>query len=172
MSILVVILIGAAFYGWQSVTASTEDGGGAGGKTPGTTATTPPCKEVTKIRKGERIDAADVIVNVYNAGSVPGQASGTLTALEAKGFQGGVADNAPTGATAANVTILARNRQDPDVQLVAQQFLGDVAFGKDDLAPGVDVVVGDQFESVDAEAKTFFVEKTKVTECKPQTASS
>lgn len=168
LGILVVILVGAAFYGWQAVRAPTTNVGADGGpgKTPGTTAATPPCKKVTQVRKGDRIDAGDVLVNVYNASSVPGLASGTLTALAAKGFQSGLADDAPTGTTATNVTILAKNNQDPAVQLVAQQFTGTVTFSTDDLGSGVDVVLGEQFESVDPQAKTFFVEKETVTKCK------
>jgi hypothetical protein len=67
---------------------------------------------------------------------------------------------------------LSRDPQDPEVQLVAQQFTGDVAFGTEDLAPGVDILVGDQFEFLDPDAKSFFVEKKKVTQCKPQTSAS
>lgn len=162
MSVLVVLLVGAAYYGWQSVVSPSEAGSGT---TPTTTAA-PHCDSGQKVRKGKRIDSTEVLVNVYNGGSVAGLATTTLTALERKGFRPGVADNAPPGASATNVTILTKHRGDPQVRLVAQQFKGNVAYSHDNLRAGVDVVVGDQFQSVNPAAKRFLVLKRVVNTCK------
>lgn len=136
--VLLGVLLGAAYYGWASVVS----GGSADKKT---TPTTPTCA-TTQVGKGQRLTAKNVLVNVYNAGSVEGLANRTLTTLKARGFRGGVVSNAPTGIFTRSVMILARDRRAPQVQLVAQQFRGPVAFGRPhDVAAGVNVVVGDNF---------------------------
>lgn len=173
LSVLVVILIGAAYYGWQSVVAPPDDS--LGDSAQGTP-TAPTCKKVTEVRKEKRIHASDVLVNVYNAGTIPGLATTTLAALEGEGFRAGVADNAPAGATATNVTILTTSRQSPAVRLLAQQFGGKVAYADAvaDDRPGIDVVVGDEFQSVDVEADNFLVLKERAvsTACKGKTTAS
>ncbi len=174
LSVLVVILIGAAYYGWQSVVAPPDDS--VDNTAQGTPTTPPTCKEVTEVRKEKRIDAEDVLVNVYNAGTIPGLATTTLAALEGEGFRAGVADNAPAGATATNVTILTSSRQSPAVRLLAQQFGGEVAYADAvaDDRPGIDVVVGDAFQSVDVEADNFLVlrERAVSTTCKTKTTAT
>lgn len=171
LSVLVVILVGAAYYGWQSVVAPPED---SVANTDPVTPTQPTCKKVREVRKEKRLNAGRVLVNVYNAGSIDGLASDTLAALEAKGFDAGVADNAPTGATATNVTILTESRRSPAVRLVAKQFDGKVAYTDTDLARGVDVVVGDEFASVDVEANNFLVlrERSVRTKCRGETTET
>jgi hypothetical protein len=136
--VLLGVLLGAAYYGWASVVS----GGSADKKaTP-----TPPTCATTQVGKGQRLTAKNVLVNVYNAGSVEGLASRTLTTLKARGFRGGVASNAPTGISTRSVMILARDRTAPQIRLVVQQFRGLVAFGRPhDVAAGVNVVVGDNF---------------------------
>lgn len=171
LSVLVVILIGAAYYGWQSVVAPPDDS--VANTTP-TTPTRDPCKKKREVHKEKRIDAEAVLVNVYNAGTVPGLATVTLASLVEKGFRAGVADDAPAGATATNVTILTKSRQSPAVRLIAKQFDGKVAYAEVDTdpRPGVDVVVGDQFKSVDVEADSFLVlrEGSVRTVCKGETS--
>ena len=161
---LVVILVAGAYFGWRGAMTPAPDD--VSNSEPATPTEEPGCTKVTKVQQGKRVNAEDVLVNVYNAGSVTGLATETLAALEDKGFRPGVADNAPPGATATNVTILAKSRRDPEVRLVALQFKGKVTFGSDDPGSGVDVVVGDQFDSIDSKAKTVFVTKHAVTTCK------
>jgi cytoskeletal protein RodZ len=166
---LVVIVVGAAFYGWQAVVSPAEPN-----STPATTATTKPTEptptcETIKERKRERVDSKDVLVNVYNAGGISGLATETLSTLTGKDFGTGVAEDAPAGVTATNVTIVTKDRQDLDVRLVALQFNGKVAYSDGDLAPGVDVVVGDQFVSINPIRPRFLVVKEPaVTTCKPK----
>lgn len=170
---LVVILIGAAYYGWQSVVAPPDD---SVANTGPTTQPQPTCKKVREVRKEKRIEAEDVVVNVYNAGTVEGLATDTLAALAAKGFDAGVADNAPLGTTATNVTILTESKQSPEARLLTKQFDGDVAYADPtaDDRPGVDIIVGDQFESVDVESDNFLVlrERSVSTTCKGKTTAT
>lgn len=162
--VLLVILLGSAYYGWQAVT---ETATSATPTTPTTTPKTTKCKHTTT-RKAQRVQATDIVVNVYNAGSVSGLASATSSDLSAKGFQSGEVTDAPAGVQATNVTILAKATRSPEVRLVANQFEGPVAFRKDDIGPGVDVVVGDAFQAVDAQAKPFLVlRKTVRRPCTP-----
>lgn len=160
--VLIGVLLGAAYYGWSSL--SEPDA-----KPETTTAPLtqkPKCTSVEKFRKGQKIGAEDVVVNVFNAGSTTGLATETLDSLVAKGFTRGEADNAPGDVTAGNVTIVAKQRDDPTVRLVAMQFKGLVEFAAGpDLAPGVDVVVGDSFRSVDDKAQQALRLKRAVSTC-------
>lgn len=154
--VLVMVLLGAAYYGWQTVISpATEDDKTTASKRK------PACDDVEQFRKGQVIRSDDVLVNVYNAGSIEGLAGDTLDKLKRRGFGAGVADNAPAGLSATNVTIITRSRNSPPVRLVAKQFNGHVQYvaGRP-LEPGVDVVVGDDFAGIDSSAAT----KLRVTE--------
>jgi hypothetical protein len=145
--VLLGVLLGAAFYGYRTVispaTGSDDNSGGP----------TTKCVKRHVFHRGQVIMSKDILVNVYNAGSVAGLAGGTLDALHHQGFHRGVADNAPLGVRATNVTILTKHSRLPQVRLVASQFKGHVTIkaGKP-LAPGIDVVVGDNFVGIDHHA--------------------
>jgi len=160
--VLVGLLLGAAFYGWRSLAEPAEV---SDPPTP-RVEKKPKCTTVEEFRKGERIVSRDVIVNVFNAGSTTGLATATLDSLVAKGFRRGEADNAPESLAATNVTIVRGKSDDPTVRLVAMQFKGDVKFDNGpDVAPGVDVVIGDDFRSVDAEAQRVLRMRKTVKTC-------
>jgi len=166
--VLTGILLGAAYYGWTSLSAPSEkpDTSSATSASNAPSAKEPRCTTVKRFSKGQSIAAEDVIVNVFNAGSIPGLASETLDSLVDKGFEQGAADNAPIDFAATNVTIVTKKRDSPAVRLVAMQFQGTVRFAdRPDLAPGVDVVVGDDFLSVDLEAQRILRLKRPVTTC-------
>ena len=152
--VLLGVLLGAAYYGWQTVISPQSGTGGTSGKAP--VADPPKCVKTTQFKKGQKIPSKDVTVNVYNAGATAGLASATLQSLHSRGFGIGVADNAPSGMVATNVTIVTKDRSLPEVQLVASQFQGRVAFAKGGpLAAGVNVVVGDSFVGLDSKAKSY-----------------
>jgi len=160
--VLTGILLGAAYYGWSSLTEPVEAPETSGAPV----VETPRCSTVKKFSEGQSIASEDVIVNVFNAGSTPGLATETLDSLVNKGFERGAADNAPADFTATNVTIVAEKRSDPAVRLVAMQFQGAVEFAAGpNLAPGVDVVVGDDFLSVNSQAQRILRLKRSVTTC-------
>jgi LytR cell envelope-related transcriptional attenuator len=145
--VLLGVLLGAAYYGYHTVISPA---------TGDDTSTNPPGKKCTKQRvfhRGQTIRSKDVLVNVYNAGSIAGLAGNTLDALHHNGFLRGVAENAPAGIGATNVTIVTRHPRLPQVKLVANQFKGHVALRRGrPLAAGIDVVVGDRFVGVNRKA--------------------
>lgn len=159
--VLFVVLMGAAYYGWKTVISPATEG-----DDPPATSTKRKCDDVEEFHKGQLIRSKDVLVNVYNAGGISGLASDTLSELSDRGFNAGVADNAPPAIVATNVTILTSSRRSPQVQLVAQQFQGVVKYRKgNDLDPGVDIIVGDDFEGLNPGAKTTLRVKRAVTTC-------
>jgi hypothetical protein len=144
--VLLGLLFGGAYIGWQKVTAPTD----TDADDPGTT--TPTCP-TTSFRPGQVVRTRDVMVNVFNASNRSGLAGDTRDALTAKGFKKGVAENAPAEAEVANVTIWAANPRDPSVLLVAQQFRGTVEIEEgQSLAPGVVVLLGDEFRGLKPQA--------------------
>jgi hypothetical protein len=137
--VLLGVLLGAAYYGWASIVSDDSPD-------QKTSPTSQTCT-TTKVTKGQRLTAKNVLINVYNAGSVEGLASRTLTTLKARGFRAGVAANAPSGVVTGSVMILTQDRTAPETQLVARQFRGPIGYAKphDVAASGVSVVVGDNF---------------------------
>jgi hypothetical protein len=157
--VLLGVLFGAAFYGWTTIVS---DG------SPGKTVTTPTatCKTTKVTKRGHRLRARNVVVNVYNAGSVNGLAGRTLVTLKARGFRSGVALNAPAGVFARNVRILTARPRSPQAQLVARQFRGKPHFGRARaMAPGVDVVVGDFFAGFRKKKTRSIVIRTSIRTC-------
>jgi hypothetical protein len=147
--VLLGVLLGAGYYGYRTVISPTDDNGKASG--PTTT-----CTKHRIFHRGQKIASRDILVNVYNAGSIANLASDTLSGLHGNGFRRGVAANAPSGISATNVTILTRHSLLPAVRLVARQFKGRVAFrtGRP-LAAGIDVIVGDEFKGMKAHPARF-----------------
>jgi hypothetical protein len=160
--VLLVLLLGASFYGWQTIISpATEDNTSAGGPKP-----PDKCEQVQQFHRGQLIRSDDIVVNVYNAGSVANLAEETLQALKDQGFKPGVFDNAPSRVGATNVTILTQGKLTPQVRLVAKQFKGDVKYANGaPIAAGINVVVGDDFKGVDANAKKALRLKRDVSTC-------
>lgn len=160
MLVLLVVLLGAAYYGWKTIISPATD------DKDDPVAEQPRCDETQEFTKGQIIKAPDIIVNVYNAGSRSGLATETLDFLDGRGFESGVSDNAPSNVEATNVTIVTAAKNSPPVMLVAQQFKGKVVFAKGkDLAPGIDVIVGDDFEGINQAAKKTLRVNRDVTTC-------
>ncbi len=160
MLVLLGVLLGAAYYGWQTIVSPDEES-----KATSPTATNPTCTKHVKFKKGQLIRGRDIVVNVYNAGTTSGLAGETLNTLEDNGFKAGVAENAPTNLAVFNVTVLG-DRSSPEVRLISRQFRGPVKVDKGPaLAAGVDVVVGQNFRAVNDNAKTVMKLKKAVTSC-------
>jgi hypothetical protein len=169
--ILLVLLLGAALYGWQTIISpATDDKNQAAGSHD------PPdkCDQTQQLHRGQVIRADDIVVNVYNAGSVANLAEETLDDLKRRGFQSGVFDNAPSRVSATNVTILTQGKVTPQVRLVAKQFKGDVKYAKGSpIDVGIDVIVGNEFKGIDAHAKKALRLKRDVSTCSDaETAAS
>lgn len=162
--VLLGVLMGAAYYGWNTIVNPDDDKTSADPEqSPQTT-----CKHKTVIKKGQQVEAKQVTVNVYNIGSRSGLASETLNFLVDKGFKRGVADNAPKDITTwGNVSVvLPGGTGEPTTRLLHNQFLGLVKYAKGpELAPGVDVIVGDNFRGVRPGSQTFVRVNRKVETC-------
>jgi len=170
MLVLLGVLLGAAYYGWQTV-IDPATGDDETATAPSETRST--CQKVREFRKGETVRPRDVTVNVYNAGIISGLAGETLNALADKGFTAGAAANAPDDIPTTNVTILIDERRSPLIRLVARQFTGPVRFSRGpELRPGVDVLIGNEFQAVDEAAKRFLRVKRVVMTCKPASPSA
>lgn len=137
--VLVGLLVVGAYVGWQKLSEplpgkdDTEQAG-------------PACND--GVARGDVVRPGDVTVSVYNAGSRSGLADQTRSELVARGFIAGDVGNAPDDLESVNfVRVLAPSRQDPASRLVALQFGRNTLIDEveDDLGPGVEVVVGDQF---------------------------
>lgn len=139
LTVLVCLLAAAAFLGWRALSSplpDSDDEAGAG----------PRCD--SGLAKGDVVRTKDVTVSVYNAGSRSGLASQTRDELAARGFIPGDAGNAPEELESVRfVRILAPSTKDPAARLVAAQFGRNtlIAATREDLGPGVDLVVGDSF---------------------------
>lgn len=162
MVVLLCVLLGAAYYGWQTIvnpgsdkTAAAHNGGRR-------------CKHKVTIKKGQHVTSSEVVVNVYNIGSRGGLATETLDELVHRGFKRGIADNARGNLTSwPNATVvLPRGQAGPQTRLVHNQFLGIVKYHRGPaLAPGVDILVGDGFRGVDKSAHSFVRVNRRVDTC-------
>jgi LytR cell envelope-related transcriptional attenuator len=171
LAVLLVILLGAAYYGWQTVVdpPSTSDTAKTPPKKSHKPSTPPPkpvCLAKKTYPKGFTVHAGAFKVNVYNAGGVSGQAGDVLTALHSNGFREGVADNPPAGVTADNVSILTPTQNSPIARLVQEQFKGKVLLVPGpNLGIGVDIVIGSNFVGVDPSAPDTLTLTDRATVC-------
>lgn len=154
---LVGILGGAAWFGWREV---------LGDSTPDRTiqCTTP--EPGTK----QRIQATNVVVNVYNAGGTTGLADETAQQLRDRGFQIGLVANAQD--EAAEVTrarINGRANDAPEVQLLAAHIRKPERVPDGRLESAVDLVIGDEFPGLVKDAPKALRVETTVATCTTST---
>lgn len=155
LTVLVTLLVIAGSWGWRALFSPVRD--------PEPAAAPPPsvCGQAGK--DGTlRLRAKNVTVSVFNAGTRPGLASSTRSKLAARGFQPGEAANAPPDISIRFVQVWSTRRNDPAARLVAKQFGPDtlVKFTDDDLGPGIDVIVGNDFRGF----RKKVIKSVKVTE--------
>lgn len=141
MLVLVAILILGVFVGVRELFAPLPGSEGAADQP--TTSESPTC-DPADAQPG-RLTSKQVTVNVFNGGTRAGLAGQTLDTLAARGFQGGDAGNAPdAGVARAQVWIV--EGEEAAGKLVARNLGPRVPVktvaAADDLADGVDVVVG------------------------------
>lgn len=138
--LLVCLLVVGAFVGWRTLTAPVPEGDDTA------EAAGPGCND--GVTRGDVIRPADVTVSVYNAGTRAGLAGQTMSQLEARGFIPADVGNAPDDLQGVDfVRVLAPSKRDPAARLVALQFGANTLIEpvKENLGPGVEIVVGDQF---------------------------
>ncbi len=133
---LSLLLVTGTVWGWAQLTKPF----------PGK-ADPPPCVE-SQYAAGENIYPQDVTVSVLNASDRAGLAGRTMQALVDAGFDEGDAANAPAGTEVAFAEIWAADPEHPAVKLVRSRFGKIEVTGTSYDAPGVVVVVGDEFETL------------------------
>jgi hypothetical protein len=142
----VLVLAGMAIYGFKKALAPLPGGGPSADPTCSGTE-----KQVQKFLK-----RSEVQVSVFNAGTRSGLAGQTLDKVEGAGFKAGNAGNAPGSANVRRAVVWTTTPNDPSAKLVALA-LGRgtrVVVTETDLGPGVDVLVGNRFNSLDKKAPT------------------
>jgi hypothetical protein len=155
----VILVCLMAVWGYRAMTAPIPS------DSAGSAATGPTCKpDDQKVRKYVR--RGDVTVSVYNSGKTAGRAQATMDLLERAGFKVGAVGNAPDGIAADRAVVYTTQPDDPGAELVARA-LGkstQVVHSDEQLGPGVDVIIGDKFKRLDANApKRLELAKPEVT---------
>lgn len=135
--VLVGLLVVGVAWGWSAVTAPF----------PGRPSA-PVCSQVT-VAKGEKLYPGQVTVSVLNAGTREGLASRTMQDLLDGGFAEGSLANAPDKTKVGLAEIWTDDPDNPAVRLVRTALgRGVDVVRRDPVAPGVNVVVGDDFGKV------------------------
>jgi hypothetical protein len=145
MAVLCVILVIGAVVGFNALFAPLP---GSEEEQPAA-APTESCV-VEPVRKGRKLRTGQVVVNVFNGGTRAGLAGQTMDALRSRGFQGGQIGNAPRKNKVKRVQIWIEEGEEAAGRLVARQFgpKTPVMTPKEDLANGVDVVVGNNYRTL------------------------
>lgn len=112
-------------------------------------APTPSCV-VEPVKRGKRLRTGQVVVNVFNGGTRAGLAGQTMDALRGRGFRGDQIGNAPDGTKVRRAQIWVEDGEEDAGRLVARQFGRGtrVVTPEEDLANGVDVVVGNGYRGL------------------------
>ncbi|GAB3073170.1 LytR C-terminal domain-containing protein [Nocardioides zeae] len=143
MTVLVVLLLAAAIWGWTRLTApvpAPELGTASSG------VCTPRDYEA-----GATLTAADVVVNVYNASGRSGLAQQTMTALTGRGFTAGNTGNAPEGAEVARVEIRTNNISSTAVGILRANLGDPVVVTLDEDVDAVTLYVGPGWDDLKGE---------------------
>lgn len=154
---LIGVLGGAAWFGWKEV---------LGDSTPDRTidCTTP--EPGTK----QKVEAANVVVNVYNAGSTTGLADDVAQQLRDRGFKVGLVANAEDeAAEVTKVRINGRANDAPEVQLLAAQVPRPERVPDGRLETEVDLIVGDEFQGLVKKGPSVLEVETTVATCTTST---
>lgn len=162
MLVLVGLLVLGAVWGWKSMFAELPDSAVVAEEP------TPSC--VTKtVDAGQKIRSTQVQVSVFNAGGRSGLAGRTIDALMARGFLPGDVGNAPSDIKAPpRALVWSTKENDPEARLVARQFGPKikVRYSDEDLGPGVDVIIGRDFDQL-VKAPRALTVKNPVEVCEP-----
>jgi LytR cell envelope-related transcriptional attenuator len=136
MVVLLGILAGGIWWGWNSLTESTAE---------------PQC--VVTTLPNNKLTPKDVVINVYNGGARSGTAADTAAALKKRGFLIGKVSNEPNDETVSALAVRGASNAAPEVKLVAMQLTQKapiVQDGRDDHS--VDLIVGAKFTTLNPRA--------------------
>ena len=151
-----ILFVVGLFVGLRLLTASADTFDAA-----------PTCENRT-VAEGENLTSNLVTVNIYNASQRAGLANRVGINLQRRGFLAGTVANSTSEVKPDGVAILADDREDPRVKLVAEQFDG-VEFNEPDIkiADGVTVIVGDGYQDLVKDAPRELKTDRAVTVCIP-----
>lgn len=143
MLVLVAILVLGVVVGVRELFAPLP-GGDSGADEP-VAVESPDC-DPESVQRGARLTSRQVTVNVFNAGTRAGLAGQTLDTLSTRGFRAGETGN--TEARVRRVQVWVVEGEEAAGRLLARNFGPRVPVESiepdDDLADGVDVVVGNR----------------------------
>jgi LytR cell envelope-related transcriptional attenuator len=131
--VLVFLLSGAAWYGYDSVL-----------NVPPPPVPTEVCATPSPKAK-QHISSNSVTVNVYNASSVAGLADRTASLLRQQGFTVDKVGNDPYDSKVKRVEVRGRAKNAPELLLVAKQLRGETLRADDRTDATVDVIVGEKY---------------------------
>lgn len=159
LAVLAVIVVFMGVFGVVAVTRDLPDNSLVESK---------PACEPREISKNTRVRPGQVTVSVYNSGQRSGLASRTMEQFITRGFGPGDSGNARTKRV-ARVEVRADAKDSPAARLVAAQFGGDtpIVTGKKMLGPGINVVVGDDFDKLRKGAPKAVRATADTTICSP-----
>ena len=123
-------------------------------------APSPTC-ETQDVQPGQRLRSQQVVVNVFNGGTRAGLASQTLDTLRRRGFKAGEVGNASGDNGVKRVQVWIVAGEETAGRLVARNFGPKVRVvtreADEDLADGVDVVVGNALRRIGPTVRTIRV---------------
>jgi hypothetical protein len=156
LAVLCVILAIGAVVGFNALFAPLP-----GDDTQPSVTPTETCA-VEPVKKGKRLRAGQVVVNVFNGGDRAGLAGQVMDALRGRGFQGGQIGNAPDGTKLRRVQIWAAAGEEDAARLVARQFgpRTPVETPAEDIADGVDVILGNGYRALARAPRFVLVKQT------------
>lgn len=162
LTVLSVVLVVAAVWGY---TATTQPFPGR--------VETPVCVDTT-VGEGTRVRTDDVTVSVLNASNREGLAGRTMGLLTDEGFAEGQTGNAPRGTRVEVAEIWTDDPASVAVALVRTWMGRGVRVRKvaDPGAPGVVVVVGNDFENLSKRGRPAVAARAESTFCTPPELST
>lgn len=135
--VLIGLLAGGAWWGWNSLTKSTAE----------------PVCEMQQLPNG-KLTPKQVEVNIYNAGAKDGTARATADVLRKRGFLIGRITNEP-GGQKVNGVVVRGSAANPQAQLLQLQMLQRAPIVVDQRTdPSVDVLVGKGFTGLNPKYAT------------------
>ena len=161
MAVLCVIVLIGAVVGFNALFAPLP-----GSDSEPSAVESPACDQPS-VKRGQRLRSNEVTVNVFNAGTRAGLAGATVDAFRARGFRGGEIGNAPTGSKVRRAQVWVAEGEEAAGRLVARQIgpRTPVVTPDEDLADGIDVLVGNGFRGSLVNAPRSIVVKVAVSGC-------
>ncbi len=143
--VLCLLLVAGGYWGWNRLTEPVPE------------AVEPPLCIQKKYSAGDKLAPKQVVVSVLNAGKRFGLASRTMSQLSDQGFARGTSGNAPEGTKVRKVQIWTADAGSPAVQLLANRLGRPKVVERTTSAPGIVVVVGDNFDKPSSGRRTVKV---------------